>query len=124
MCFYTIYVCKGLLSGMEATGDQRSGSVEDRDIVKMNPGGPLSFPNSNGSHLNSCYCREKHGVKKYPSPLYFIVISYSATTTQSYRLTENPLTHSYSHKLPLFPLRKTYRKHFLKIPKRVEIKCT
>lgn len=97
---------------MEVTGDQRGGSVKDKNIVKMNPGGPLSFPNSNASHLNSCYCREKHGVKKYPSPLYFIVISYPATTTQSFRLTENPLTHSYSHKLPLFPLKKNISQNF------------
>lgn len=30
----------------------------------MNPWGPLSLPNSNAPHLNSCYCREKRGVKK------------------------------------------------------------
>lgn len=57
---------RGLAGGVQpANGDRRGGKAAmDRDIVKMNLGGPLSLPNSNAPHLNSCYCREKHGVKK------------------------------------------------------------
>lgn len=57
---------RGLAGGVQATTGDRRGerAATDRDIVKMNPGVPLSFPNSNAPHLNSCYCREKHGVKK------------------------------------------------------------
>jgi len=52
--------------GVQATtGDRLGGrAATDKDIIKMNPGVPLSLPNSNAPHLNSCYCREMHGVKK------------------------------------------------------------